>query len=428
MDINGMHPREQLVFYMKQLYDNKLTNLSGGNLSIRDDHGNIWITPTGVDKGFLQPQDILCVKPDGSIAGPHKVTTELPFHRAILHSRSDLRAVVHTHTPSLVAYSFARQVPDTRLIPRTFQVCGSAGIAEYAIPGSQRLGDNMAHSFANGFNVLILENHGAAAVGKNLAQAVNRLETLAICAQVHIKARCVGNILPLSDQQLEGFLNYQPALEQCAPPANLEKAASLKAQQMVTIIHRACQQNLMSSLEGDVSIRIGAHAFLTTPADVDRRFIKPKDLVMVIDSKREAGKFPGRLVCFHQAILAAHPQVNCVITAQPPNSMVYAVSDAEFNTRLIPESYILLADPHKLPLELAYQEPAEAASRISLSSPCAFLSHDSLVVVARDILRAFDRLEEAEFTAWSLIDAQSVGELVPLSHPDLQELQDTFLS
>jgi ribulose-5-phosphate 4-epimerase/fuculose-1-phosphate aldolase len=32
-----------------------MTTTSGGNLSIRDENGDMWITPSGIDKGMLTP-------------------------------------------------------------------------------------------------------------------------------------------------------------------------------------------------------------------------------------------------------------------------------------------------------------------------------------------------------------------------------------
>ena len=72
MNINYIHPADQLVMFMQRIYDKGLTTTSGGNLSILDDDGNIWITPAGVDKGTLSSKDIICVKPDGTCVGPHR--------------------------------------------------------------------------------------------------------------------------------------------------------------------------------------------------------------------------------------------------------------------------------------------------------------------------------------------------------------------
>ena len=63
MNIRYIHPADQLVMFMQRIYDKGLTTTSGGNLSILDEEGNIWITPAGVDKGTLNRNDIVCVKP-----------------------------------------------------------------------------------------------------------------------------------------------------------------------------------------------------------------------------------------------------------------------------------------------------------------------------------------------------------------------------
>src|SRR5512145_1509174 len=124
MEFYLLDPREQLVQVMNRIYHNGMTTLSGGNLSIKDDNGDIWITPAGVDKGSLTAKDIICVKADGTIEGPHRPSSEYPFHQAIYTQRPDLRAIVHAHPPALVSFSIARQVPSTKIIPQAQHVCG----------------------------------------------------------------------------------------------------------------------------------------------------------------------------------------------------------------------------------------------------------------------------------------------------------------
>ena len=71
MNIQYIHPADQIVMFMQRIYDKRLTTMSGGNLSIRDSEGNIWITPAGIDKGTLSRKDIICVRPDGGCEGHH---------------------------------------------------------------------------------------------------------------------------------------------------------------------------------------------------------------------------------------------------------------------------------------------------------------------------------------------------------------------
>ena len=136
-----MHPAEQIALIIGRIYRRKMTTTSGGNLSIMDDNGDMWITPAGIDKGSLTPADIMCVKADGTIVGPHKPSSEYPFHRALYKMRPKMRSVIHAHPPGLVTFSIVHQVPDTSIIPQARGVCGPVGFAPYALPGSELLGD-----------------------------------------------------------------------------------------------------------------------------------------------------------------------------------------------------------------------------------------------------------------------------------------------
>lgn len=123
MNIEYIHPADQLVMFMQRIYDKGLTTMSGGNLSIMDNDGNLWITPAGVDKGTLTRRDIICVHPDGTVEGPHRPSSELPFHQSVYRMRPDLKAVLHAHPPALVALSIVRKAPDLDLLPTVRRIC-----------------------------------------------------------------------------------------------------------------------------------------------------------------------------------------------------------------------------------------------------------------------------------------------------------------
>ena len=58
MNFQLLHPRDQLVAIMDRIYHNGMTTLSGGNLSIKDEDGDIWITRAGIDKGKRTARDV----------------------------------------------------------------------------------------------------------------------------------------------------------------------------------------------------------------------------------------------------------------------------------------------------------------------------------------------------------------------------------
>jgi L-fuculose-phosphate aldolase len=420
-----LHPRDQLVAIMNRIYHNGMTTLSGGNLSIKDDNGDIWITPSGIDKGKLAAQDMMCVHPDGMVEGAHEPSSELPFHRAIYRLRPDLQAIVHAHPPALVSFSIVRAIPDTRIIPQANRVCGPVGYAPYALPGGEQLGENIAATFAEGYNIVILENHGMAAAGPTLLDAFHRLETLDFCARTLIRARALGEIKTLSDPALNLFDQRRHLLPEYIPTSHSSRERELR-QQIVEITARACDRHLMISTEGVVSARLTESDFLITPTGADRRTLSSEDIVLVRGGVREAGKLPSRSVRLHEAIYARHPEINSVMTAQCPNATAYAITAAPFDSRTIPECFILLREVPLIPFKLLYTEAEKVAELVSLSTPVLVVENDCVLTVGSNVLNAFDRLEVAEYSAKSLIDAAAIGELVPIGEQDIDDLEVAF--
>ena len=425
MHFHLLHPRVQLVTIMQRIYQNGMTTLSGGNLSIREDNGDIWITPAGVDKGKLMPRDIMHVRADGVVEGLHAPSSELPFHRAIYAQRPDLRAVVHAHPPALVSFSIVRQIPDTSIIPQAQRVCGLVGYAPYALPGSERLGQNIAAAFAQGYNVVLLENHGTATSGSHLLEAFQRLETLDFCARTLVRGHSLGPISSLSDADLALFDQRKNLFPEFTTNSHSSQERELR-RQIVEILHRACDRYLMISTEGVISARVDDQNFLITPTGLDRPSIDIEDIVLIHKGQRERGQSPSRSVRLHETIYERHPDVNSIMTAQSPNAAAYAITASHFDTRTIPESYILLRDIPVIPFVQFYQEPRQVAETISLNKPVALAQNDCVLTVGRSVLEAFDRLEVAEYSAKSLIDTAAIGSLVPIGDGEIGDLKDAF--
>ncbi|MCA9731836.1 MAG: class II aldolase/adducin family protein [Deferribacteres bacterium] len=410
---------------MNRIYNNKMTTLSGGNLSIKDLNGDIWITPAGIDKGKLTPGDIMCVKADGTIEGKHRPSSEFPFHKSIYKKRADINAIVHAHPPALVSFSIVRQIPDTNIIPQAKRVCGMVGYAPYALPGSEQLGENIAATFAKGFNVVLLENHGVATGGSDLLNAFHRLETLEFCARTIMQARRIGDITTLTEEQISFFdhrRNHLPEFE-LAEHTSVER--ELRSQ-IVDIVHRACDRGLMISTEGVASARIDDTSFLITPSGLGRRSIDIEDIVLIRDGMREMGKNPSRSVLLHQAIYKKHPAIRSIITAQSPGVTAYAISEQFFETRTIPESYVVLRDIPKIVYGKQYNEPEEVANSLSDIINVLLIQNDCLLTTGKSSLEAFDRLEVAEFSANSLIASKDIGECVKIGNQEIADLNEKF--
>ncbi len=426
MKFELLHPADQLVMIMQRIYGNGMTTTSGGNLSILDDNGDIWITPAGIDKGSLASQDIVLVKPDGSTVGPHKPSSELPFHAMIYQKRPDIKAVLHAHSPALIAFSIVRKIPDTRLIPNARLICGEIGMAEFALPGSRQLGQNIAAVFESGINTVILENHGIVVGEENLFKAFMSFETLDFCARLEIEARRLGTPKALSDKNIEISRKKQHVvLNEFIPKkhSSLERAAR---REMCGLIHRAYDHRLFTSTQGTFSQRLDGNSFIITPYGLDRKYLLEEDLVRIENGWKEAGKTPSRSVLLHSRIYEKHPHINSVVIAHPPNIMAFAVTDAVFETKTIPESYVLLRNVPKLPFGSTFMQPEMVADVFSKDTPIAIVENDCVIVTGSSLINAFDRLEVAEFSARALISTRTIGDVVNIDSEKIEAIDRAF--
>jgi len=420
-------PREQITEIISRIYRRGLTTTSGGNVSIRDDEGNVWITPTGVDKGSLKPSDILCVHLDDWVSGPHKPSTELPFHLAIYQARPDLKAIIHAHPPALVSFSIVRDFPNTNVIPQARAVCGPIGYAPYELPGSKVLGDRIAEEFRKGFKALILENHGAVVAGMNLQDAFERFETFEFVARILINAKMIGTPHYLEDEQIRAFeARYDETLEETESVTYPADEREIRAG-VCRIVRRACNQGLMISTYGTVSCRWRGEDFLITPRNFSRWDIQPEDVVQIRNGKREPGKTPSRSVRIHQEVYRRNPAVNAILSTQAPYSMAFAVTGKSFDNRTIPESWILLQNVPLLPFEAHFAGQAKISESLRSDHPVLIIQNDSILVAGRSLLHAFDRLEVAEFSARSLVHAIPLGEMKPINEEQIEKLCRRFL-
>ncbi|MGF7139915.1 class II aldolase/adducin family protein [Roseimarinus sediminis] len=428
LDVELMHPRDQIILIIGRIYNRGLTTTSGGNISVIDEQGDIWVTPSAIDKGSLRPSDIVLVKSDGSIVGKHKPSSEFPFHKAIYDIRPDIKAVIHAHPPALVSFSIVRTIPDTNVIPQAKNVCGPIGYAPYALPGSDDLGDSIANVFRQDFKAVIMENHGTVVGGSDLQDAFQRFETLEFSARTIINGKTIGRVKSLSDAQIDEFEAQIPHL--LPEQAVVEHPSDEREirEEIVRIVRRACQQGLMISSYGTVSRRWRGNDFLITPTNVSRWDIVREDVVQIRDGKREPGKIPSRSTWLHQELYRRNPHINSIILTQSPYLMAYGVTGDKFDVRTIPESWIFLQDVPNVPFGSHFQNNDTLLDLISESVPAAIIENDSVIVTGDKLLGTFDRLEVAEFSAKSLTMAAPMGELVPIGQKEVDDLRKKFLS
>jgi L-fuculose-phosphate aldolase len=420
------HPRDEILQAMERIYRYRMTTTSGGNLSLCEPCGDVWITPSRLDKGALRPDDIVCIRADGAIEGVCKPSSELPIHQEIRRRRPELTGIVHAHPTALVAFSLVHQAPNTRLFHQAWQVCGEVGFAAYELPGSEALGERVADRFAEGYNCVILENHGVVIGGKTFQEAFRRFETLEFTAKTIIKAKLLGGeIRSLSDDQLALELRRSGRMEEFKPNPSSSREHELR-QALSDFVRRAYRQRLFISTQGSYSARVDAGSFLITPYQVDRGLIEPSDMVLIRDHGAEAGKTPSRAATVHRAIYHRHPEVGAIVNACPVNAAAFSVTGVPLDSRTIPESYVVIRSVGRVPYGMQFEEGENLAAMLSPTHPALIVDNDGVLVTGSDVLEAFDRLEVLESTAEAIINARAIGTLQPMSEQVTRDLDRAF--
>lgn len=169
-----------------------------GNLSFRLGD-RLLVTPSGRRKDELTVDDLLLVlaDPDAPPVDPDRAdlrpTSDLRIHRAVHAVRPDIRAVAHAHLPAALALTVAGEVPDPAILPETRLFIPRLPYLPLMDPGSAELAAAIAAAFADGVEppaaAVLLERHGAVAVGVTVDAAVDRLELVDLLCRVWRDAR-----------------------------------------------------------------------------------------------------------------------------------------------------------------------------------------------------------------------------------------------
>ena len=193
--------RRQMVQVSLRLYERGLIVAGEGNLSIRLSDHHFLVTPAGVAKGRLKPQDLLEIGLSGR--NPFgKPTSEWPVHREIYGARPDVCAICHAHPPWATAFSVAGRDLDGTLLTETAKFLPKVPLAARAVPGSEEVAATVV-PLLEGSDAVLLGSHGAVTLGIDLEAAFFLMETVERLAQVTLLSELAAGRSSLSEAQIQ---------------------------------------------------------------------------------------------------------------------------------------------------------------------------------------------------------------------------------
>lgn len=203
--------KRKLIHYSKKLYDRGLAVGPGGNVSVRS--GDVmYIKPSGFSMDELTEDVIIAVDINTLkvVEGSYKPSSETPLHALCYRARSDVNAVVHVHPPYCIALSAAGrgELINRALYPDHVIFIGRVAAIEYVTPTTMDFGRIVAEKAGEGYNCILLQNHGTVTLGSTLKEAVFRAEVLEESAKILWLTLMLGKPRFLTDEEvteLEGL-------------------------------------------------------------------------------------------------------------------------------------------------------------------------------------------------------------------------------
>lgn len=183
--------REQICDVCNKMWQLGWVAANDGNVSVKLDDNTFLCTPTGVSKSFITPDKLIKIDKDANIIeaeGDYRPSSEIKMHLRVYQERPDVGAVVHAHPPVSTGFALAHIPLDSYSLIENAIVIGSVPITPFGVPSTNEVPEAIAPYLAE-HDVLLLEYHGALAVGSDIITAFYRMESLELVAKTTFYAR-----------------------------------------------------------------------------------------------------------------------------------------------------------------------------------------------------------------------------------------------
>lgn len=188
---------KELTRCAKACYDRGWSHGTAGNFSLRGRDGIVWQSPSGLNKGELDPAHFIPVElATAKVIWPEQVrpSAEMPVHVGIYRAVEHAMAVVHTHPPALVELSR----PGKDLVFKGEEMQKHLGCKDHdetlkisvvenpSLKAMPKMVDGVAEHVNPKVPMIVLSSHGVYAWGKSPMEALSLLEAAEFLCRTHL--------------------------------------------------------------------------------------------------------------------------------------------------------------------------------------------------------------------------------------------------
>ncbi len=199
--------RAAIVDACQRLEADGLVAGTSGNVSVRlpPSQGRelVAITPSRVPYRTLRPEHVLVIDFEGHpVEGDGVPSSEALTHLAVYRARADVGAVIHTHSVYATALAVAGQEIPPIVDEQVVVLGGPVCVAEYGMPATEELARHAVEALG-WRGAVLLRNHGALGVGRDLEETLAVVALVERVAKVYVIARLLGEAQPLPAEVVE---------------------------------------------------------------------------------------------------------------------------------------------------------------------------------------------------------------------------------
>ncbi len=239
--IGEQEARTAIVAAGRRLYERRILASIEGNMSIRLEGDRIVATPSGINKGRMQPTDMVVTDLEGNPESGGNPSSEMRMHLAIYNVRSDLGAIVHAHPTVATGYAVAGKQLPPAVLAEIVTTLGCIPMAPYGTPSTDELAEAVLGPIRN-YDALLLANHGALTAGDDLEQAEERMYQLEHFAEVSLVAELLGGPRAFSIEEVDRLSSLReraggrPVPPACYPVETRAETITLTKDELVALV------------------------------------------------------------------------------------------------------------------------------------------------------------------------------------------------